>query len=82
MSNDMRKLMKIMESNDAIDRFPDDYAGDMEDLATTNLDGECPTCHDWGEILPPDVEKIWITLYHVLIVVLSMAPQRKASLRS
>jgi len=57
MSNDMRKLMKIMESNDAIDRFPDDYAGDMEDLATTNLDGECPTCHDWGEILPPDVEQ-------------------------
>lgn len=55
----MRKLMMLAESldeddrQDAMDRFPDDYAGDMEDLATTSSGDEyCPTCDGWGEYMP------------------------------
>jgi hypothetical protein len=56
-TENMRKLIMLAESldeNDAMDRFPDDYAGDMEDLATRSDDGECPHCHGYGEYVDPE----------------------------
>src|SRR5210317_2103320 len=51
MSNDIRKLMQIAE---AYGEWSDE---EVQDLKDKFADEYCPSCHGWGEILPPDVEQ-------------------------